>query len=91
MVGWPSVLNGILKLDFDTAIPSIGPAVSRRDIEAFKARIEAVVSRASGLVKRGVPKDQLMAQLKTDDLGWHFSFKGADLDAFHLELSRATK
>jgi glyoxylase-like metal-dependent hydrolase (beta-lactamase superfamily II) len=87
LAGWPAVLAGILKLDFDTAIPSTGPALSRREVEAFKARIETVLARASALVKRGVPKEQLMEQLKTDDLGWHFSFNGADLDAFYAELS----
>src|ERR1035438_952052 len=33
------------------------------------------------------PKDQLMAQLKTDDLGWHLSFTGEQLDGFYAELS----
>ena len=40
------------------------------------------------LVKKGVAKDQLMAQLKTDDLGWRFSFTGDQLDRFYAELSR---
>jgi glyoxylase-like metal-dependent hydrolase (beta-lactamase superfamily II) len=89
LVGWPAVLARILTLDFDTAIPSTGPALSRHEVEAFKARIETVIARASALVKRGLPKEQLMAQLKTEDMGWHFSFSGADLDAFYAELSRA--
>lgn len=89
LVGWGPVLAQILKLDFDVAVPSTGPAVTRADVEAFKAKIDTLVSRASGLVEKGVAKDQLMAQLKTDDLGWRFSFTGDQLDGFHAELSRA--
>jgi len=31
---------------------------------------------------------ELMARLKTDDLGWRFNFTGAQLDSFYTELSR---
>jgi hypothetical protein len=89
LVGWGPVLAQILKLDFDVVVPSTGPMVTRADLEAFKTRIDTLVSRASGLVKSGVTKDQLMAQLKTDDLGWRFSFTGDQLDRFYAELSQA--
>jgi hypothetical protein len=62
-----------LKLDFDVAIPSTGPVVTRAELEAFKTKIDTTVARATGLVKQGVPKDQLMAQLKTADLGWQLA------------------
>jgi cyclase len=87
LVGWGPVLDQILKLDFDVAVPGTGPTVTRPDLEAFKTKIDTLVSRATLLVKNGVPKDQLMAQLKTDDLGWHFSFTGGQLDSFYAELS----
>ena len=89
LVGWSSVLAQVLKLDFDTVVPGTGPPVTRADLEAFKAKIDMLVSRASSLVKKGVPKDQLMAQLKTDDLGWQLSFTGNQLDLFYSELSPA--
>src|SRR5208337_4579107 len=76
LVGWGPVLAQILKLDFDVVVPSTGPTVTRAVLEAFKAKIENLVSRAAELVRKGVPKDQLMAQLKTDDLGWQFNFTG---------------
>jgi len=88
LVGWGQVLAQVLKLDFDVAIPSNGPPVSRADLESFKTKIDTMVSRATGLVKQGVPKNQLMAQLKTSDLGWQFSFTGDQLDGFYAELSR---
>lgn len=88
LVGWGAVLAQVLKLDFDVAIPSTGPAITRADLEAFKTKIDTTVARATGLVKQGVPKDQLMAQLKTADLGWHMSFSGDQLDGFYADLSR---
>jgi len=89
LVGWGPVLDQILKLDFDTIVPGIGPTVGRADLEAFKIKIDTVVSRAKSLVKKGVPKDQLMAQLKTDDLGWHFNLLRDQVDRFYAELSVA--
>jgi len=89
LVGWGAVLAQVLKLDFDVAIPSTGPVVTRAELEAFKTKIDTTVARATGLVKQGVPKDQLMAQLKTADLGWQLAFSGDQLDSFYAELSRA--
>jgi glyoxylase-like metal-dependent hydrolase (beta-lactamase superfamily II) len=88
LVGWGPVLDEILKLDFDVVVPGTGPTVSRADLEAFKTKIDTVVSRAMALVKKGVSKNQLMAQLKTDDLGWRFSFNGRRLDRFYAELAK---
>ncbi len=89
LLGWGPVLAQVLKLDFDVVVPSKGPAVTRADLEAFKTKIDILVSRAAGLVSKGVSKDQLMAQLKTDDLGWHLTFTEEQVDGFYSELSRA--
>jgi cyclase len=88
LVGWGPVLGQILKLDFDVVVPGEGPPVSRADLQAFKAKIDTLVSRATELVNKGVAKDQLMTQLKTDDLGWHLSFTGDQVDHFYAELSQ---
>jgi len=88
LVGWGTVVAEILKLDFDVVVPGTGPAVSRADLQAFETKIDTLVSRATTLVKKGIPKDQLMGQLKTDDLGWRFSFTGDRLDHFYAELFR---
>jgi hypothetical protein len=76
----------VLKLDFDVAMPSQGTAITRADLEAFKTKIDTIVSR-DRIGKEGVPKDQLMVQLKTDDLGWQLSFTGDQLDGFSADLS----
>ncbi len=88
LVGWGPVLAEILKLDFDVVVPGTGPPATRADLERFQSKIETLVSRAAGLVKKGVPKNQLMAELKADDLGWRFSLTGDALDHFYAELSR---
>jgi cyclase len=89
LVNWGPVLAQVLKLDFDVVVPSTGPMATKADLEAFKTRIDTVASRAIELVRKGVTKDQLMAQLKTDDLGWRFSFTGEQLDRFYAELSQS--
>jgi cyclase len=89
LVNWGSVLAHILELDFDVVVPGTGPIVTRSELEAFKNKIDTLVSRATRLVKKGVPEDQLMAQLKTDDLGWQLNFTGDRLDCFYAELSRS--
>lgn len=86
LTNWSAALGEVLKLDFDRVVPASGPTVSRRDLEAFKLKLETLVSRAVRLVKSGVPKDQLMARLKTDDLGWRFNFTGDSLNRFYAEL-----
>jgi cyclase len=91
LVGWDSVLAQILKLDFDVVAPGMGPAVSRAELEAFKIKIDTLVSRAIELVKKGVRKDRLMGRLKTDDLGWRFNFTGERLDRFYAELGPVAK
>ena len=87
-VGWGPVLARVLELDFDRAVPASGPVVSRDAIVAFKEKVDALASRAGALVRSGVGKEALMAQLRTDDLGWQLHFSGAALDGFYAELSR---
>jgi cyclase len=88
LVGWGPVLAEILKLDFNVAVPGKGAAISRSDLESFKAKIDTLVSRAAQLVENGVGKDQLLSQLNTNDLGWKLNFSGEQLDGFYAELSR---
>jgi glyoxylase-like metal-dependent hydrolase (beta-lactamase superfamily II) len=89
LVGWGPVLDQILKLDFDVVVPGTGPMVGRADMQAFKTKIDTLVSRATALVKKGVPKSRLMAELKTDALGGRLSFTGRRLDRFYAELAES--
>ena len=83
---WPKVLDGILKLDFDSCIPGNGGVLTKAEVQAYKTKIDTFVSRAKEAVAKGVPKDQLMSQIKTDDLGW--MPRVPNVDAFYAELQK---
>jgi cyclase len=87
LVGWGAVLDRLLTLDFDIAVPSVGPVLTRADLVAFKSKVETLLDRASALLKQGVAKDQLMVQLQTDDLGWRLNFSADQLDRLCADLS----
>ncbi len=79
-------LDGVLKLDFDMAIPGRGEPKTRADVQAFRDKFAMVISRASDAIKAGATKETLAMQVKTDDLGWMFNagFYGSLFD----ELSK---
>jgi glyoxylase-like metal-dependent hydrolase (beta-lactamase superfamily II) len=66
-------LEGVLKLDFDMAIPGRGEPKTRADVQAFRDKFAMVISRASDAIKAGATRDTLASQVKTDDLGWMFN------------------
>lgn len=72
-VGWTQILDGVLKLDFEMAIPGRGEPKSRADVEAYRTKFATVISRASDAIKAGATRDTLAMQVKTDDLGWMFN------------------
>jgi cyclase len=69
-VEWTQILDGVLKLDFELAIPGRGEPKSRADVQAFRTRFATLIERASAAIKAGATRDQLAAQVKIDDLGW---------------------
>ena len=72
-VEWTQVLDGVLKLDFEIAIPGRGEPKSRADVQMFRTRFATLIERASAAVKAGAGRDQLAAQVKIDDLGWQLN------------------
>jgi glyoxylase-like metal-dependent hydrolase (beta-lactamase superfamily II) len=88
LANWSSVLAGVLKLDFDVVVPGKGPGVSRAGLEAYKKKLDTVVSRARALVQQGVPKSGLLAKLATGDLGWRLNLTPDQLDHFYAEISQ---
>src|SRR6185437_7362589 len=67
---WNRSLDGVLKLDFDMAIPGRGEPKSRAEVEAFRTKFATLISRAEDAIKGGATKETLAAQVTTDDLGW---------------------
>ena len=81
---WKKVFEEILKLDFDAAIPGNGPVLTKADVQAYAAKFNTVIDRATELVRKGVPKEQLLMQLKTDDIGW--APRIPSIDGLYAEL-----
>lgn len=86
-------LDNILKYDFDIAIPGHGPVSTKADVQKFKEKIQIVQSRTRDLIKQGVPKDQYLSKLKTDDLGWSAGpdtiFARSAAPGFYDELAKS--
>ena len=71
-VEWTQILDGVLKLDFDMAIPGRGDPKSKADVQTYRDKFATLIKRAQDAIKAGATKDQLASQVKTDDLGWMF-------------------
>ena len=84
--GFLTALDAMLKLDFETAVPGAGDLQTKADVRAFRMKFATVIDRARELVKKGVPKEQLLMQIKTDDIGW--APRIPQVDAFIAELSK---
>jgi glyoxylase-like metal-dependent hydrolase (beta-lactamase superfamily II) len=86
-VEWTQILDGVLKLDFESAIPGRGEPKTRAEVQAFRDKFAGLVSRASDAIKAGATRDSLAAQVKTDDLGWQFNpqFFGSLYDELTLK------
>ena len=72
-VEWTQILDGVLKLDFEMAIPGRGEPKSRAEVQAFRDKFASLVSRATDAIKAGATRDSLATLVKTDDLGWQFT------------------
>lgn len=95
MLAWPKTLDVVLKLDFDTVIPNRGNPATRADLEAARQRLTNIVSAAVELVRKGTPKDELVAQVNAANAGLQadafFLNNPARLDAFYDEVTKAAK
>jgi cyclase len=101
ILSWARALDSVAKLDFDTVIPGHeANTMTKADLQAAQARLAKIGSTAIALVKKGTPKDQLVAQVNAADpslnLGAllqqnnpaNFAIR---LDAFYNEVSAAAK
>lgn len=93
VLGWQKSMASLLKLDFDFAIPGHGDnPMTRAEVETYVKKWSTFIERARAEIKAGTPKDQLLAKIRTDDLGWNVMVtnwtQAARLDPFYLELSK---
>ncbi len=93
-IEWQATLNEIAKLNFDTLIPGHSApnstTMTKDEFLAYKMKFDTIIERARQLVKEGTPKEQLIAKIKTDDLGWNINNaqwnQPARVDAFYEEM-----
>jgi glyoxylase-like metal-dependent hydrolase (beta-lactamase superfamily II) len=71
-VEWTKILDGVLALDFEMAIPGRGEPKTKADVKAFRDKFATVVMRAQDAIKAGATRENLAMMVKTDDLGWTF-------------------
>lgn len=71
LLGLQQALAEGLKLRWDVAFPGHGSKpVSRSECQAYKAKIDTLIQRIKAAIDAGTPKEQLIASLQTEDLGW---------------------
>jgi len=71
-VEWTKILDGVLALDFEMAIPGRGEPKTKAEVKAFRDKFATVVTRAQDAIKAGATRENLAMMVKTDDLGWNF-------------------
>lgn len=74
--GWVSTVNGILKLDFDTAIPGHGPVMDRRFVVGFRNQMEAVRQRMTNLIRDGLQEEDAIDAIQDPALDWTQAAEG---------------
>jgi len=73
LLEWNKSLDGVLKLGFEVAIAGRGEPKTRADVEAFRAKMATLISRAQDAIKAGATKETFASMIKTDDLGWNLN------------------
>jgi len=87
LVGWGPVLDEVLKLDFDTAVPANGQPITKAELQAYKDKIDSLVANAKALVQKGVPKQKILAMLNNQTPGLQINLGPEQLDHFYSEVS----
>lgn len=84
--GWAPMLDEVLKLDFEFAIPGRGEPKTRAEVQAYRDKFASLVARAREQIRAGATREALAAQMKTEDLGW--SFNAAFYASLYDELAK---
>ncbi len=83
--GFLQSLDALQKIDYELAIPGNGKPMTKDQVQTFKSQFETVIAHAKELVRKGVTKEDLMGQLKSDDIPW--TLRVASPEAFYDEVS----
>jgi len=85
---WTKTLDGVLKIDFDVAIPGHGPISDRAGILKFRNEFQAMRDRIQGMVRAGASKEEISKVLVGD---YHWGAGGLaiqQVDAMITELKQ---
>lgn len=89
--GWVGTMNGILALDWDTAIPGHGEVMDRRDVLGFRNQMEAVRMKMRDLIDGGLAKEDAAEAIKDVNLSWTQAenglFMSRSIPGFYDELA----
>jgi cyclase len=97
ILSWAKALEEVLKLDFDTVIPGHGnDPLTKADLQAAQQRLAKISATAIDLVKKGTPKDQLVAQITAADSTLNVAAllqnnNPVRLDGFYAEVQAAAR
>ena len=69
IVDWTGTLDGVLKLDFDKAIPGHGPVSDKDGLRKWQAHIDAVRTRVRTMAREGKSEEDVKKTLMSD-FGW---------------------
>jgi len=90
VVNWAKAMDEVLKLDFDLLIPGHGDPMSKADVQAYATKWKTFADRALAEVRKGTPKEGLLAAIKVDDIApFNTQSYGARLDGFWADLQKA--
>jgi cyclase len=70
---WTATLDGLLALDFDTAIPGHGPILTKADVRTFQDKFSRLILRMTRLIDSGTGRDDIATRLELADLNWPFA------------------
>lgn len=90
VVNWVKAVDEVLKLDFDTLIPGHGDPMTKAQVAEYGQKWKTFVDRALAEVRKGTPKEALVAAIKVDDLApFNTGSYGQRLDGFWADLQKA--
>jgi cyclase len=90
VVNWGKAIDEVLKLDFDVLIPGHGDPMTKAQVAEYGQKWKTFADRALAEVRKGTPKEGLLAAIKVDDIApFNTASYAARLDGFWADLQKA--
>ena len=82
---WPSTVDGVLRLDFDTVVPGHGTVVDKAAMRTFRGTAERLKNRVHEMIVKKASRDDITKMLKAEFSYADFHIN-ASLDGLLVEL-----